>query len=458
MKTRLFTLAMLGSFAGLCSGCFQPLEEVNNEQVEAPSNLPQTTLKLNTRSVTGVVDYPVMVLAYDADGNKSAQQILSSEEDQVKLKLPVGSYRLSAIMGYSAYTQPADFSTSDAVFTIPALGYASSPLFIGSADVELGEKSATVDVVMSSRSSAMEISLHNLPTTVEATSIAVARQYATLGMDGKLASSTVAKVDCVKSEDGVWSTGKFYVFPGSEAQTILTITITDNQQQYSYGYTVNEPLKAAVPYILKGSYIAGERVESFDLSGSLTVESWSDPKSYVFEFGEGASADGSISEDEVIENDQVNELPRSMTIWNGHVVALAVDMTATEATLWLISLQEQTNVYSAYADGHVNDARSLAQSYTEDGMTGWSIPSNYEMQEIKKYYKDENMSYLNQVIAQAGGTDILLKDSKGNNVRYLCDNALQAIGFSSNSNIGKAGTSTKYSLRFIKKVHVTLNP
>ena len=455
MKTQLFTLAMLGSFAGLCSGCFQPLEEVENQQTESPSNLPQTTLKLNTRSATGVIDYPVLVLAYDADGNKSAQQVLSSADDQVKLKLPVGSYRLSAITGYSAYVQPEDFSTSDAVFSIPALGYATDPLFVGSADVDLGDKTATVEVLMSSRSSAMEISLYDLPSSVEATSIAVARQYANLGMDGTLALSTVARVDCAKSDDGVWSTGQFYVFPGSEAQTVLTITITDNQQQFSYGYTVNEPLKSAVPYIMKGSYKSGERVESFDLSGSLTVESWKDPKTYIFEFGEGASADGSASDNEIIDTEQVGTLPQSLTIWNGHVIALVVDQTDTEATLWLISKNEQTSVLSAYASGHENDALNLAQLYIEGDMTGWTIPSNYDMQELKKYYKDENMAYLNAVILQAGGTEIALKDGS-KNVRYLCDNALQAIGFSSNSNIGKAGTSAKYSLRFIKKVHVSL--
>ena len=454
MKTQLFTLAMLGSFAGLCSGCFQPLEEVSNE---SPSSLSQTTLKLNTRSATGIIDYPVLVLAYDADGNKSAQQIISSEAEQVKLKLPVGTYRLSAISGYSAYTQPDDYSTSDAVFTIPALGYASSPLFIGSADVDLGEKSATVDVVMSSRSSAMEISLRDLPASVDATSVTIARQYASLGMDGKFTSSTVAKVNCVKSDDGAWTTGKFYVFPGSEAQTVLTITITDNQQQYSYGYTVNEPLKAAVPYTMTGSYKAGERVESFDLSGSLIVESWQDPKSLNFEFGEGASADGSTTE-EIIEDGQVQELPHSMSIWNGHVVVLALEKTSTQETLWLISLQEETNVYSAYASGHESDARNYAVAYTEGDLTGWSIPTNYEMQQIKQYYKDENMEYLNDVIAQAGGTGIQLKDSKGENVRYLCDNALRAIGFTSGSKIGDAGISPKYSLRLLKKVRVTLNP
>ncbi len=456
MKTQLFTLAMLGSFAGLCSGCFQPLEEVENQQTESPSNLPKTTLKLNTRSATGVVDYPVLVLAYDADGNKSAQQVLSSEDDQVRLKLPVGSYRLSAITGYSAYTQPADFSTADAVFTIPSLGYAADPLFVGSADVELGDRAATVDVVMSSRSSAMEISLFDLPSTVEATTVSVARQYATLGMDGRLASSTVARVECSLSDDGVWSTGRFYVFPGSEAQTILTITITDNEQQYSYGYTVNEPLKAAVPYILRGSYKPGERVESFELSGSLTVESWNDPKSFIFEFGEGASADGSTSDNEIVDNEQVETLPHSLSIWKGHVVALVADKTETEATLWLLSKEEHTNVSSAYTSGHEDDAINLALAYTEDGLTGWSIPSNYEMQELKRYYKDEALAYLNAVIREAGGKGLSLKDSNDKNVRYLCDNALQAIGFVSSSGIGKAGTSTKYSLRFIKKVRVSI--
>ena len=458
MKTQIFNLALLGSFAGLCSGCFQALDDVENGQVEVPSNLPQTTLKLNTRSATGIIDYPVMVLAYNADGNMSAQQILTSADDQVKLKLPVGSYHLSAITGYSAYVTPSDYSTSDAVFSMPSVGYASSPLYIGSADVELSDKSASVDVLLSSRSALLEISLYDLPASVTSTSIALSRQSATLGMDGQFSSSVIARPVCTKTADGVWVTDKFYVFPGSELQTVLTITIVEDNQQFSYGYTVNEPLKASVPYILKGRYKGGERVDSFDLLGSLTVENWQDTKAFDFEFGEGASIDNTPSSgNETVEEETVATIPSVLSTWNGHIVGLIMNETTTEADLLLVSLQEQTNVYSANAPDHENDAQNLAAAYSEGGLTGWSIPTNFQMQELKKVYKDGNMDYLNNAIVQAGGTGLRLVDSKGDPVRYLCDNGLQAIGFSSSSNIGKAGKTVKYSLRFVKKVHVSIN-
>lgn len=458
MKTQIFSLALLGTFAGLCSGCFQPLEEVDNGQTEAPSNLPKTTLKLNTRSATGIIDYPVMVLAYDADGNKSAQQILSSADDVVKLKLAVGAYHLSAITGYSAFVEPVDYSTSDAVFSMPSVGYAESPLFVGSADVELSDKTAAVDVLLSSRCASLEIALHDLPETVSSTSVAIARQSASLGMDGQLSSSIIARPVFTKTEDGVWTTDKFYVFPGSEAQTVLTITIVDDDQQFSYGYTVNEPLMAAVPYTLKGTYKGGERVESFDLSGSLTVENWKDPKAFDFEFGEGASIDNTPSSgSDKMEEEAVSTIPSAYSVWNGHVVGLVMNETTTEADLLLVSLQEQVNVYSANAPNHEYDALNMAAAYSEGDLTGWSIPTNFQMQELKKAYKDADMSKLNSAIVQAGGTGLSLVDAKGEPVRYLCDSGLQAIGFSSGSNIGKAGKTVKYSLRFVKKVHVSVN-
>ncbi len=450
-------MGVLGLFPWLSSSCFRAVEDVENELESETSNQPKTTLKLTTRSSVGTIDYPVMILAYDEDGNKSAQKILTSSDDEVKMKLPVGSYRITAMTGYESYIEPNDYSSSDAAIKVPTHGYADAPLFVGSADVELSDKSASVDVIMSSRSSSLEVSLEGLPNTVEATSIAIAKQYGAFGMDGAYSSSVVTKVDCVRSVDGVWSTGKVYLFPGSESQTVLTITITDDDQQFSYGYTVNEPLEAGAPYSLHGTYKGGERVESFDLSGSLIAESWKDSKTFNFEFGEGASLDNSVSEDVELPTENVAALPEALTLYNGHVIALLLNEKSTETDLLLVSLQEFTNVYSAIAVGHENDAKNIANAYTEGEMTGWSIPTNYEMQLLKAQYKDANLAYLNDAIIQAGGSAFRLYDEKSNAVRYLCENALKANSFVSSSTQGNAGKSVKYSLRLVKKVHVSLS-
>lgn len=449
-------MGVLGLFPWLSSSCFRAVEDVENELESESSNQPKTTLKLTTRSSTGTIDYPVMILAYDEDGNKSAQKILTSADDEVKLKLPVGSYRISALTGYESYVEPNDYSSSDAVIKVPTCGYSDEPLFVGSADVELSDKSASVDVIMSSRSASLQVSLKDLPSSVVATSVAIAKQYGALGMDGAYSSSVVTKVDCARSEDGIWSTGKVYLFPGAESQTVLTITITDDDQQYSYGYTVNEPLEAGSPYSLFGTYKGGERVESFDLSGSLIAESWKDPKTFNFEFGEGASHDNSVTEEGDIPSETVNVLPAELTLYDGHVIALLLNETATEADLLLVSLREYTNVYAAIASGHENDARNLAKAYVEGDMTGWSIPTNYEMQLLKAKYKDANLSNLNTAITQAGGTAISLYDDKQKAVRYLCEAALVANSFVSSSTQKSAGETVKYYLRFVKKVHVSL--
>lgn len=237
---------------------------------------------------------------------------------------------------------------------------------------------------------------------------------------------------------------------------MLTITITDKAQQYSYGYTLNEPLEAAVPYILNGTYKEGERVGSFDLIGSLTVENWKNPRTYNFEFGEGASSDNS-GEDDVLDDNDVASIPSEKSLWKNHVVAMVTNTDAAghEADLLLISRREYTNVYSAVAEGHEMDAKNIAAAYTEEDLAEWKIPSNAQMQELKKKYSDDTVESLNEVIAKAGGDPIRLKDGK-DNVRYLCSNALQAIGFSSTSKIGDAGATVKYSLRLVKKVHVVV--
>lgn len=449
-------MGLMGLYPFLCAGCFQPAEDLENELENTTKET--STLRLTTRSSTGQIDYPVMVLAFDVDGNQRGQQLISSADDQIQMKLPVGSYQISAITGFSSYTEPDDYATNDASISIPHSGYATSPLFVGSADVELGDKNATVEVVMSSRTASMQISLKDLPETVESTNIAISKQFGAYGMDGKYTSSIVTRARCEKSEDGVWSTGEIYVFPGSEAQTVLTITIIDDSQQYSYGYTVNEPLEAGVPYILNGFYKAGERVASFDVLGSLVVDSWKDPKAFDFEFGEGASSDNSITEDDNVITDIVTELPTALTIWNGHVVALVMDQKETEEDLLLISLKDFTDVYSAFAPGHEYEALNLADTYTENELSGWRIPTNFEFQTLKSIYKDSNLTYLNNVITQAGGEPIALMDSKTTNwARYLCDEAKIASSFASKSSSGNAGAKTKYHLRLVKKVHVTLS-
>lgn len=453
MRKAILFDALLGLFFALAS-CFPAVEDADELSSDL-STEKKTTLRLTTRSSTGVINYPVLVLAYDADGNKSAQQVLASSEDQVKMNLPAGSYRVSAITGYQSYVEPSDYSSSDAVFSMPASGFATAPLFVGSADVVLGDKAASVDVVMSSRSASLDVSLKDLPETVESVSIAIARQFGAYCLDGKYSSAIVARTDCSKNAEGIWTSGLMYVLPGADTQTVLTITIIDNSQQYSYGYTVNEPLSASTPYVLRGTYKGGERVEHFDLSGMLTVESWKDSKAFDFEFGEGASADNSVPEEEVITTEMAS-IPTALSIWEGHVVALVFDETEEGADLLLISLGEHTNVYSVAAANHEYDAINLANAYVEGELSGWHIPTSYEIQQLKAGYKDANMDYLNEAILQAGGVAITQKGADGKAIRYLCDNGAQAIGFVSSSNIGAVGKTVKYSLRFVKTVHVTL--
>lgn len=455
MRKRLLIPILLGLFATFTS-CFPAIEDVNEEMNTDSSTSKKTTLRLTTRSSTGEINYPVLVLAYDADGNKSAQQVLTSTEDQIKMNLAAGVYRVSAITGYQSYVEPKDYSAADAVISVPSSGFATSPLFVGSADVTLGDKAASVEVMMSIRSASLEVSLKDLPKTVTSVNVAIARQYGAYGLDGKYSSAIVARTDCSKNADGIWTSEVMHVLPGTDAQTVLTITISDNDQQYSYGYTVNEPLAASTPYVLTGTYKGGERVEHFDLSGMLTVESWKDPKALDFEFGEGASVDNSVTKDDVTTS-ETTSIPTALSIWNGHVVALVFNETVESADLLLISLREYTDVYSVKAADHEYDAINIAEAYVEGDLTGWHIPTSYEIQQIKAGYKDSYMSYLNRVIVQAGGTEIVQRDAKDEAIRYLCDNGLQAIGFVTGSNIGAAGKTVKYSLRLVKKVHVTVS-
>lgn len=456
MKHSIVFMGVLGLFAGLMYSCFHPLVGEDDDLEPESSSSAKTSLRLMTRSTTGVIDYPVMILSYDVNGNKCGQQILLSDEDQVKMTLPVGSYHISALTGYAAYSQPADYQTSAVSISIPEQGYATLPLFVGSADVDLTDKSASVDILMSSRCASITIALSGLPASVEATKVSLSKQYAALCMDGSFSSSSIAKIDCNKTEEGVWTTGTIYVLPGSEAQTVLTITFTDEEQQYSYGYTINEPLEAGRPYTLSGAYKGGQHIDNFDLGGSLSVEGWKDPHAFEFEFGEGATVDNS-SEEGKKDPEVATAIPEPLTLWNGHAVALVLNKQATGADILLISKQGYDNVYSYYAEGHEMDAINLASGYNEDGETGWRIPTSYEMQQLKSAYADDKIAPLNALLLQAGGSEINQKDASGGDIRYLCDNAMQSACLLSGTYMTKTGKEQIYSLRMVKKIHVTVN-
>jgi len=427
-------------------GCYQnPSEE---EIIDSSS----PKLKILTRSVSGTLEYPISVYAFSEDGKCKAEKVLSSDADDLEMNLSQGNYRITAIGGYGGFSLPSSIQKTSCL-SVNNDNYSTTPLSIGSADVTI-TGTTTVSLQMAMQVACLNISLKDLPDDVSAVSVGIARQYSKVSFEGTGESPLNTSIACQK-RDGVWTTGNFYVLPGSAVNTIFSISTTDSQGSETYGYTYNEPLKAGVPYVLNGSFSNG-----FSFTGNVLAADWNSSVVLDFNFGPGvnetggtSSGDGGSSSSSFV----VSSIPQAASIWQNHVVALVENATNTSADLILLSKTEWNKVASANSTTNPTDATSIASSYSENGLSEWSIPSKEIASTLKTTYNGTNLSIINNVMSQAGGENLLEVEESGSNARYLCEDAKYTFTFKSgSSSITQGGTSTTYRLRLVKKVHVSL--
>lgn len=430
--------------AWLLTGCFEQAAD-NDEIIDQGGN---TRLKVTTRAAQGDIPYPVQILAYDSSGKLAGQQTLSSQGDAINLTLGTGRYHISALAGETSYTAPKNYDQQTSQITIPSDGYATKPLLLGGADVTLGDTPAEVSLVMTYRVASLNLSLSDVPADVTGVSVSVGQQYAAMDMSGLLGGTTTASLSCSKAE-GVWKSTEAYLFPGAGQTTTLTLTLSRSDGQTSYSYELGEALAAAVPYRIEGRYV--ESTAPY-ITGVLTVEGWQDERTLTFDFGNGSS--GGSGQGTSVPNVEVTSLPAQGQAWNGHIVALVENATSTEADLLLWSLSEYDNVYAPAASGHATDMQALANAYVEGGMDDWSVPTEEQARALRKQYGGK-FDDLNAVIELLGGS-LITVTTTSNNSRYLCEKGTKTYNFAENGSITSAGTSVKYRLRLVKKVHAVV--
>ena len=438
-------LPMLSALA--LTSCFSPAED-NADAID--ESAATTRLKVTTRAASGEVTYPILVMAYDESGALKGEQTINSESDEISLKLSEGAYHITALSGQGNYTEPSSYNQQSALINIPAAGYASSPLMMGGADVLLTSASAKVNVVMTYRVASLSLSLESVPEDVTAVSVGVSQQYKAIDMSGTFSGSSTANVKCAKTGN-VWTSEQVYLLPGAGSSTTLTLSLTNAEGQTSYSYELSEPLMAAVPYTIKGTYV--ESTAPY-ITGVITIEGWQEERSFDFEFGSGSSGGGNAGV--TTEYVEVAAIPEQGQSWEGHIVALVENATATEADVLLLGLKEYKDVYAPIAEGHENEMSAIAEDYFEDGLKKWSVPTEAQARSLKKQYGDTiSLAPLNDNISELSG-DVIITSGTGNNTRYLCEDGTKSFNFTTNGSITKAGKTTKYRLRLVKKIHVVV--
>ena len=442
-KQNFFYLALILMSALALTSCFSPAED-NADVID--DSTATTRLKVTTRAASGEVTYPILVMAYDESGALKGEQTINSESEEISLKLSEGAYHITALAGQGNYTEPSSYNQQSALINIPTAGYASSPLMMGGADVLLTSASAKVNVVMTYRVASVSLSLESVPEDVTAVSVGVSQQYKAIDMSGTFSGSSTANVKCTKTGD-VWTSEQVYLLPGAGSSTTLTLSLTNAEGQTSYSYELSEPLMAAVPYTIKGTYV--ESTAPY-ITGVITIEGWQEERSFDFEFGSGSSSGSGT----VTPTNDVAAIPEPSSVWNGHIVALVDNATSTEADVLLLGLREMKNVFAPAAEGHETQMQDSVHAYFENDLKDWSVPSEEQARALKKQYGG-NFDELNLLIEQQQG-DTLHVYTSSSNARYLCEEGTKTFNFAENGSITSAGTSTKYRLRLVKKIHVVV--
>jgi len=443
MKNRGIIAASAISLA-LLTSCFE--QAADDEETILSGE--KTELKVTTRAAQGDISYPVQILAYDASGNLSGQQTLTGEGQNISLQLGAGRYHITAVSGVAGYTAPSNYELQTRQLTMPTDGYATQPLMMGGADVTLGSSTAEVNLVMTYRVAEVKLSLSDVPAEVTSVTVGVGTQYKCVDMSGLLGGSCTANLVCSK-ESGVWKSPTAYLLPGAGQTTTLTLTLVKPSGQTSYSYELSEGLAAAVPYRIEGRFVEADVPY---ITGVLTVEGWQQERTLTFDFGNGSQGGG--SQGTTIPTIAVSQLPQQGQAWNGHVVALVENATATEADILLWSLTEYRDVYAPKAEGHATDMQTLVNAYVENELDNWTVPTAEQAKSLRKEYGG-NFDDLNSVIETLGGTLITLSTAS-NNARYLCEEGTKTFNLAENGSITSAGTSVKYRLRVVKAVHLVV--
>lgn len=425
------------------SGCYENAPESELMQSDGGLNVA-------TRSISGSpLHYPISVFAFDQNGACKAQETIEQESEQVRMNLGKGSFRITALSGAEGFKIPSKIEQTAIVSTNDG-NYSTKPMMMGHADVVLsGEANATIQMAI--QVAEVEVILKGIPENVSSVSVSFASQYSKINLKGEFSTPLTSSIYCTK-ENGVWKSGHIYLLPGSGNTTVCTISLASETGVNTYGYTYLSPLAAGIPYVLNGNF-----TEGFSFEGTIVSSGWNKEVVLDFNFGPGVH-ETSTSDDNDGQNNNVSKtLPQPASLWNGYVVALVDKISEKEADLLLVSAIDREKISSAKSPTAPFEAVEIEKDYSERGLTDWHIPTKAEATSLKTNYAGDKITALNNLLVSAGYSPFVNVETSSDNARYLCEGAEYSFTLKAGTTtISEAGTSTKYHLRLVKKVHIVV--
>lgn len=401
----------------------------------------QLPLKVSARSSgESRISYPAHVYAFAEDGSCAATQTMT-DDAQIEMQLPPARYTIVAIAGMGEeYVIPENPSLDD-VITMKANNRSSRALMMGTSDVTVSDKkSMSASVTLYYAVSLVNITLEKIPADVKKVSLQMSPLYSSLSFTREYSGKdTKTEVSCVKGADGTWTVPSFYVFPGSASRTVFSVTLEDEEQAKTFGYTFEGRPEANVPLNITGSY-SGEII----VEGSLVPEDWKASVNVDFDFGKNDEGTGDGGSDPSIDPDpDLSGLPGTGSIWNGGIVSGIKNANAAGADVLLMSLREWSGKTS-----------KVSELIREEEEAGWHLPDEEEAQILHSAFSGASLDELNETIEGLHDGSPLIDIEK----RYIYDKdgTLYAFGFKTTSKFLQAGTSVTYKIRLARTVHCTL--
>lgn len=404
----------------LLTGC-QKLED--DEGATGTSQL----LKVKTRTAENAeVEYPLYLYAFDEDGDCAASQVLDEAGESPALSLKSGKYRIIALSGVSGGYSLPETPEAQHQITMGSNG-ASTALMMGKADVTIGDKQTTLNIVLKYAVSAISAKLNGIPADVAAVKLMISPLHSSLHMNGEYGTESMQlEIPCKLNTDSVWSCDTVYAFPGMGNETLFNIQLTrKDESQATYAYTYSGTPEANRAFNISGNYTG-----DITIGGEFVISGWDTSIDISFEFGSTLTGNEEKEEEnEKTPEDNAGSRPQPGSIWNN---AIVVKTEGDEALL--MSLEEWY-------------ASTSEVEYILQEQSGWHIPSYEEAQLLRSTFSGENRYALNETIWTHNGS---LTGIDGEE-RYLCDKngVYYSFVFAEGKTISKAGTKKLYYIRLL---------
>lgn len=420
----------------LFAGCYDPIEDNNqsedNTGGDQSGNTTQLSVSLFTSSSAGL--YPAVLLVFDETGDRIQDAILTEETPTATLTLNRGKYRLAALSGTSQYTFPKQYSL-ESVISVPDAGYSSQPLLMGQAELTLSAASVTARLQMKVQTASISLQIDSLPSDAQQVQAVFSDIYTGINLRGSYSQTQSVTFDC-QPQNGSWQTGELFIFPSAGNNAVISIACQTPDSTLCYCYNLTYPLLAGYAYQIRPAGEVGIGI------GDIQID----------------AGNGNTEKADTLWVDQIRTAP---FLADGHVVAWIENEEEDQCDVLLISLNEWEDVASAYSETGAGQAADIAAGYSEGGnqreLTGWSIPSKDDAALLKTAYAPYACVPLNNILTEAGGTAIGLTTDKGENIRYLCNEAQHTFTLASaTGSITKAGSKTAYRLRLVRRVRLSV--